>query len=389
MKIVYILLTSSGGIPHYTAELANAVANYADVVVVKPKDFNDNLFSEKVKLMNVFSLIQYSRSKPLASFRLRNIKGFLTYNNIKIILQIDPDIIHFPAHYPQSFFAYLHGLDKKYPTACTLHAVYKSPIISPMQTGTKSYLNAIMYTLVEIIAKKMNYDKIIVQTKGNWESLISMGVDPGKIAIIPHGAYTFFRQYEEYPADIEEQNCILFFGYILESKGIDVLIKAMHLIVKGIPDIKLIIAGEGDLSTCMPNMDSLRSNLEVYNYFIPNELVSKLFARSKFLVAPYTYEPGPSGVISAAFAFGKPVITTNVGDLPNIVENGREGLIIPSNDPKALADAIINLLEDKACMKRMGENAYLKAQKLSWDNIAKLHIEIYKHAIEDRKRSIK
>ena len=63
MKVVYVLLTSLGGIPHYTAELANAMANHAEVIVFKPKDSNDQLFSEKVQLLNVFNTIYFRKDK--------------------------------------------------------------------------------------------------------------------------------------------------------------------------------------------------------------------------------------------------------------------------------------------------------------------------------------
>jgi len=385
MRIVYILLTSLGGIPHYTAELANAVAKHSEVIVFKPKDSNDRLFSENVKLMNVFDTIYFRRDKPLEATSLKNLKSFSSYARMKMIDDIKPDVIHFTDHYPQSIFACLCGIDRKYPTVSTLHEIYGSVIVSPAQAGTDSYINAFIHTLTEIVSRWVNSDMLIVHTKHNRETLLKGGFDDKKVALIPHGAYTFFKNYNGHGhCGLEEKNCILFFGYILNTKGIDVLLEAMQLIVNRIPDAKLIIAGQGDLSPYEKALSGLRSNLEIYNSFISNEMVAKLFNRSKLIVLPYTYEAGTSGVLATALAFKKPAVVTDVGDLPNVVESGREGLVVPSKNPEALANAVLTLLKDEAMMKAMGENAYKKAQELSWDNVAKTHLEVYASLIDEK-----
>ncbi|MBT9145733.1 MAG: D-inositol 3-phosphate glycosyltransferase [candidate division WS2 bacterium] len=103
------------------------------------------------------------------------------------------------------------------------------------------------------------------------------------------------------------------------------------------------------------------------------------------MVLPYTYHQGHSGVLTVAFSFGKPLIVTNVADLPNLVEDGKEGLVVPPKNPGALADAIIKLLRDDELRRNMGENSYKKAQELSWDNIAKKHIRVYEEMMHRRK----
>ena len=382
MKVVYVLPISWGGIPHYVAELANAVSKYVDVIVIKPKDSNDELFSEDIKVINVFEPIQLSKGYEKKAFSLENVKNFFSYRNIRMIDELKPDIIHFPGVYPHtSFFTYLYKLSTKYPIIYTIHATFDpSFTISPRKRGFFAALLGGINDRAKMIVKP---NRIIVHTQANKSTLIKEGTDPEKIVVMPHGAYTFFRKYDKEETESEERH-ILFFGYIVKNKGIEYLIKAVPIVSKEIPDIKVIIAGEGDFSTYSKYIED-KSKFEIYNEFIPNEKVSELFQRAKFVVLPYTYHQGHSGVLTVAFSFGKAVIVTNVGDLPNLVEDGKEGLVVPPEDPEALADAIIKLLKDDELRKKMEENAYKKVQELSWDNIAKKHIEVYKEVIHRRK----
>ena len=382
MKVAYVLSISWGGIPHYTAELANAVAKYADVTVIKPKDANDELFSEDIKVINVFEPMQFSREHEIKAFSLGNMKNFFSYRNIRMIDELKPDIIHFPNVYLHaSFFTYLYKLSTKYPIVHTIHATFDpSFTISPRKRGFFAALLGGINDRAKMIVKP---DRIIVQTHENKSALIKEGVGPEKITVIPQGAYTFFKKYSGDEIESDE-NCVLYFGYIVKNKGVEYLIKAVPIISKEISDINVIIAGEGDFSTYSKYIED-ESKFEIYNEFIPNEKVPELFTRAKVVVLPYTYHQGYSAVLSVAFSFGTAVIVTNVGDFPNLIEDGKEGLVVPPRDPEALADAIVKLLKDDGLRKKMEENAYKKAQELSWGNIAKRYIKVYEEAIHRRK----
>ena len=106
---------------------------------------------------------------------------------------------------------------------------------------------------------------------------------------------------------------------------------------------------------------------------------------SGIIVLPYT-EASQTGIIPIAYSFKKPVILTNVGGLPESVDDGKTGFVVPPRNEKALADAIIKLLKDVKLRKQMGENAYKKMkEELSWDVIAEKTIEVYKVAINEHK----
>ncbi len=164
------------------------------------------------------------------------------------------------------------------------------------------------------------------------------------------------------------------------------LIKAEPLITKEVPDAKIIIAGMGEDFKKYENMMINRDNFIVHNYRISYKEGAELLQRCSLVVLPYI-DASQSGVIPTAYGFKKPVVVTDVGAIPEIVDDGITGFIVPPRNTEALADAIVKLLKNEDLRKQMGETAYKKLKTdLSWDNIAEKTIEVYKKAIEDAKK---
>ena len=382
MKVVYIVSYSKGGLPHYAAELANSIAKNRniEIIVLKPTDLDENIFSENVRVVNAFKPV-YMGNDLIKM--LKNFIAFTSFKQVKLIYEIKPDIIHIHSSLlPLPIFLSLYKINKNYPLVITLHAVFSvfnfkfSALKDPLKFG--AYLS-------ELVALNMvrSASKIIVHTLENRLEWIKRGIDPRKIVIIPHGAYSFFKKFDDKTQ--MEENSILFFGHIKENKGVEYLIKAMPLVWKEIPDIELVIAGKEYNKKYRQYLNILQNQkFKIINEFIPNELVPKLFKQAKVVVLPYVYHQGHSGVLTIAFSFGKPVVVTNVGSLPELVKNGREGLVVPPKNPKALADAIIKILEDDKLRKKMSRNALKKAEELSWNNIAKKHLRVYREILNSK-----
>jgi alpha-maltose-1-phosphate synthase len=197
--------------------------------------------------------------------------------------------------------------------------------------------------------------------------------------VIPIGDFSFFLNYRNKGMN-EENNSILFFGRIEDYKGLEYLIRSISIISITLPDIKLIIAGTGDFSKyAQIILDD--KHFEVHNKYIADEDVPAFFERAKIIVLPYI-EATQSGIIPIAYAFKKPVVVTDVGSIPEVVDNGKTGIIIPPKDSELLAEAIIKLLKNDSLRKEMGENAYNKMKEdLSWDKISEKIIEVYREVI--------
>ena len=149
-------------------------------------------------------------------------------------------------------------------------------------------------------------------------------------------------------AHVQEQpNTILFFGRIWEYKGLEYLIKAEPLITARVPDARIVIAGRGEDFDCYRAMMVHPDRFTVYNEYVSDEKRAELFQQASVVALPYT-DASQSGVIPVAYTFGKPVVATTVGGLPEAVDEGETGLLVPPRDERALADAILWLLDDAA-----------------------------------------
>jgi glycosyltransferase involved in cell wall biosynthesis len=152
---------------------------------------------------------------------------------------------------------------------------------------------------------------------------------------------------------------VLFFGRIWEYKGLEFLIRAEPLITAEVPDARIVIAGHGEDFARYRQIMIHPDRFTVYNEFIPEERSTELFQQASVVVLPYV-EATQSGVISLAYEFMKPVVATTVGGLPEIVEDGRTGYLVPPRDEHALAAAIVRLLRNKPLRRLLGQNAKRK-----------------------------
>jgi glycosyltransferase involved in cell wall biosynthesis len=207
-----------------------------------------------------------------------------------------------------------------------------------------------------------------------------LGLDPGRVHLVPHGAFEYLTSLpEERPlppelADVEGP-VILHFGLIRPYKGNDVLLEAF----REVEGAELWIVG-------MPRMplDPLRElaarcrgTVRFAARFITDPEIPAYFRRADIAVLPY-HVIEQSGVLYTALAFGKPTIASDVGGFSDV---GRAGALrlVPPGDPIALREALEALLGDEDARRSLGEAATRLAQTdYSWDAIAERTLAIYR-----------
>lgn len=167
--------------------------------------------------------------------------------------------------------------------------------------------------------------------------------------------------------NLKTEKVLLFFGFIRNYKGLDVLLKAVALLKNKI-DFTLLIAGEfyEDETKYLNLIDELKINdyIKIYKEFIPNSEVKNYFSAADVVVLPYK-DATQSGIIQVANNFYKPVIATNVGGLPEVIEEGVTGNLVEVNNPEKLAESILSYFaENKESIYT--ENIKRNLEKLSW-----------------------
>ena len=141
----------------------------------------------------------------------------------------------------------------------------------------------------------------------------------------------------------ENKKVLLFFGYIRAYKGLMNLIEAMPYLLKEDENYFLLIVGEfyESKEKYFERIKELNigKNVLVIDEFVPNEEVGLYYSAADLVVLPYN-SATQSGILNIAYGFKKPVVVTNVGGLPELVEDGKTGFIVEPHNPLALAEGI-------------------------------------------------
>jgi glycosyltransferase involved in cell wall biosynthesis len=225
-------------------------------------------------------------------------------------------------------------------------------------------------------------DELIVHTEVTKRTVIRRyGREADAVHVVPHVA---IGGPTGSPPAAADGRSVLFFGRIWPYKGLEYLIRAQPEISERFPDARIVIAGTGEHFRRYWALMADPSRFVVVNEFVSIERRSELFADADVVVLPYV-EASQSGVVPIAYAFGKPVVVTAVGGLPEAVEDGRTGLIVPPRDERALAQAVSRLLADPALAREMGSAGRRKLER-EWSpaGVAEQTLRVYEAAVRRR-----
>ncbi|MEN4006861.1 MAG: glycosyltransferase family 4 protein [Methanobacteriaceae archaeon] len=297
-------------------------------------------------------------------------------------LNHDVDIVHAHSPIPYSDIpALIYAKHKKVPFILTYQ-------YDGQETGGSFIRNAGVFLYNRVfINKVLSHADVIIATTSSYakESKFLKGYED-KIVIIPNGI-----NIEEVTTNYSKEECrnklklpadkklILFLGSLVQYKGPDILLKALYLVKKEIPDVKLIFAGRGPMLTELREL-SKKLYLDVeFLGFVEEPLKPMYFKASDIFCLPSITMSESFGIVNLeAMACGIPIVSTRLGGIPDIVEDGKSGLLVEPGDSKSLADALIYLLENDDIAKKMGDYGKRKVRDYSWEKIALKTEEIYK-----------
>lgn len=174
-------------------------------------------------------------------------------------------------------------------------------------------------------------------------------------------------------------------GRLEPVKGFDLLVEASALVLKKMPDVWFVVAGDGEEREALKEQALRLGVSERWRFLGWRESLGEVYNAFDLSVLPSRME-GMGRTAVEAMACGLPVVATGVGGLPWVVEDGVTGIIVPPEEPRALADAIVRLLDDEGARKEMGAAGARRAQQLFSLQVMVEGLErLYGRLLDDRK----
>ena len=287
-----------------------------------------------------------------------------------LLLARRPDLVHMHSSFGPSFYRSKPFID--------LAFLFRIPMINHIHGSEfeKLYTNAPRWKKGLIRRTWRRCTRIVVLT-ALWKEKLSEVVGEAKIDVIPN--YGVLRPARE---KRKSRRNLLFTGLLIPAKGVYDLVRAMGTLAERLPDVRLVMAGVGEMDRL--RADALEKGLEAQIRFpgwVTGERKEKLFQEADVLVLPSHTEAMPMSVLEA-FGFGLPVVATDVGGLPELVEDGVNGLLCQKGDHAALADSLYRLLTDDALYERCSSAARTRIEtQFSLDHHLDLLAAAYHRAL--------
>ena len=389
MKILQIISTGyvAGGAENVVVKITNHLLAKGHSVKILASDlgadkehFNDYVF-KSINSANPLTLLLF----------LFNPYSFIVLR--KVLKEYEPDIIHL--HTVHQVTPSVLFLLKKYPTVMTLH-------------GPESFLSKLLFWCMKPSYLNYFYEKQNLNVMGKLslyfnhvqKSIYKLGLknidlfiapskyiqnaaksDVSPIIHLPN--FVELRKFHE----LKNNYNLLFVGRMEKVKGIEFLIKAISLIIKVFPQTTLTIIGDG---LNKENLLSLTKSLQLENYihfvgWVKNKDLDIYYEKASIVVIPSIWPENFPTVCNEAMSAGRPVIGTNVGGIPEIIDDGVNGYLVEPQNPEQIAEKVIKLFSEENLLKEFGKNARKKAEEFGIEKYSENTVKIYEEVLDKYK----
>ena len=290
------------------------------------------------------------------------------------------DLVHAHGHvYISSSLAGIFAKKYKKPFIVTQHNTF---------IDYRSWLNLIEHLNDYIIGKSVikRADRILTVSKETMKYVLRLGADISKTSLMYNGVDpNCFSSLEKGECRKslglpQERKIILSVRRLVYKNGLDTLIESAYLATKNKKDLLFVITGKGpsrELIEQRIKQLGIEKNIMLTG-FVPDELLPSYYHAADYFILPSASGEGLPLVLFEAMACGLPIIATIVGGTPEIIENMKNGILVPPRNPEEMTKALTKLLIDQSLGKRMGKEATKNVKnRFSWEeNVRKLK-EVY------------
>jgi len=336
--------------------------------------------------VSVLSFGSVRRLPKIVSHFVYTLKLLKNARSTDVILALDPISVGLPACLAASILRKKFILRVAGDRAWEAYNSRKSKVesrkfVDPEEFQKKSYgiMTALRRRVQKGVAKKAM--KVIVPSEYLKSIVIMWGIEKEKIYVVYNSfdkdEFTLSNKTELRSLLGIDGKAIISASRMVPWKGFSALIEIMPDIIKKIPDSKLYIAGDGPE---LNNLQQTTSKLKLERSIIflgalPHATLMQYVKASDVFVLNTGYE-GLSHHIIEAMNVGVPVVTTDVGGNPELIENGKEGILLSYNNKAELENAIIETLNGHIDSERLVENAKKKVSEFSKERMLKETIKI-------------
>ncbi|HVM72466.1 MAG TPA: glycosyltransferase family 4 protein [Anaerolineales bacterium] len=365
------------GIATFTTDLCEAIADQfkgTSCIALPVNDIEPGYdYPARVR----FELVE----KEIESYR--RAADFLNINNVDMVsLQHEYGI--FGGRAGNYILSLLREL--RMPVVTTLHTILRNP-----DSDQRQVLN-------DIISLS---DRVVVMSKRGVEFLRTIYQIPEeKIDLIPHGIPDVPFMDPSFHKDlfgVEGKSVLLSFGLLSANKGIENVIAALPLILAKFPNVVYIIVGathphviqnEGETYRLslqwLAHEKGVEGNVIFYNRFVSQEELILFISAADIYITPYLdVAQITSGTLAYSLGAGKAVVSTPYWYAEEMLADER-GALVPFNDPKALAEQVIDLLSNESKRHSMRKRAYLFGREMIWSQVALRYMETFERARSER-----
>jgi glycosyltransferase involved in cell wall biosynthesis len=381
LRIVEIETFGRGGLAHYAYNLSTALARRGhDVTLVTASGYELDGRTTSPSGVRVMDIV--GRLERRAGAWFRKVGALVdAFAVTRLVRRLRADVVHLHCT-NQIALAYLILL-----RSTGIPVVFTAHVVTPHErSAVQDTIHRWTHRLSRLLIAHSDFDRNRLVEEG--------GVRPERVVVLPHGEYGFFAPETGLVDRIvarrglgiaADADVALFFGYIREYKGLDVLLESWPAVLASRPQARLVIAG--DPVQLAPGrrqeLERLATQVGAIHRleYVPFSEVSRYFAASDVLVLPYRHV-SQSGVLFLALALGLPVIATRVGALPEVVTDGESGLLVTPGSSAELARALSTLLGDAGLRSRLAAGGRAAAARYTWPSIAEGTESVFRSLID-------